>query len=281
MEGDKDVPIRFVDFINGGVDIVCADSIDGRGDLNLNGVENEIADAVLYTNYFVFGLGVFTHYQAQVAASDVNADGLTLSVADLVYQIRIIVGDALPYPKLNPVFADVKVGSTISVDQPMGAAFVVIEGNAAPELLADNMKLEYSYDVNNNVTRALVYSMDANQTFNGEFLNANGTVQSIEMATYEGARVEIDMVPSNYALNQNYPNPFNPTTVVSFDLPKEGRYNLTIFNVTGQEIANYSDFASAGRVEVEVDGSSWASGIYFYKLNAGDFSETMKMVLVK
>jgi hypothetical protein len=281
MEGDKDVPVRFVDFINGGVDIVCADSIDGRGDLNLNGVENEIADAVLYTNYFVFGLGVFTHYQAQVAASDVNADGLTLSVADLVYQIRIIVGDALPYPKLNPVFADVKVGSTISVDQPMGAAFVVIEGNAAPELLADNMKLEYSYDVNNNVTRALVYSMDANQTFNGEFLNANGTVQSIEMATYEGARVEIDMVPSNYALNQNYPNPFNPTTVVSFDLPKEGRYNLTIFNVTGQEIANYSDFASAGRVEVEVDGSSWASGIYFYKLNAGDFSETMKMVLVK
>jgi len=281
MEGDKVDPVRFVDFINGGIDIICADSIDGRGDLNMNGVDNEIADAVLYTNYFVYGLGVFTHYQAQVAASDVNADGLTLSVADLVYQIRIIVGDALPYPKLNPVIADVKVGSTINVDQPMGAAYVVIEGNVAPELLADNMEIKYNYDADNNVTRALVYSLEANQTFNGEFLNANGTVQSVEMATYEGARVEIDIVPNNYALHQNYPNPFNPTTVVSFDLPNEGRYDLTVYNVTGQEIANYSDFASAGRVEVEVDGGNWASGIYFYKLNAGDFSETLKMVLVK
>jgi hypothetical protein len=281
MEGDKELPIRFVDFINGGVDIVCADSIDGRGDLNLNGVENEIADAVLYTNYFVYGIGVFTHYQAQVAASDVNADGLTLSVADLVYQIRIIIGDALPYPKLNPVLADVKIGSTIKVDQPMGAAYVVIEGNAAPELLVNNMELKYSYDAENNVTRALVYSLEAGQTFNGEFLNANGTVQSIEMATYEGARVDIDMVPSNYALHQNYPNPFNPTTVVSFDLPNESRYDLTVYNVIGQEMAKYSDLAQAGNVKVEVDGSNWASGVYFYKLNAGDFSETLKMVLVK
>jgi hypothetical protein len=281
MEGDKELPIRFVDFINGGVDIVCADSIDGRGDLNLNGVENEIADAVLYTNYFVYGIGVFTHYQAQVAASDVNADGLTLSVADLVYQIRIIIGDALPYPKLNPVLADVKIGSTIKVDQPMGAAYVVIEGNAAPELLVNNMELKYSYDAENNVTRALVYSLEAGQTFNGEFLNANGTVQSIEMATYEGARVDIDMVPSNFALHQNYPNPFNPTTVVSFDLPNESRYDLTVYNVIGQEMAKYSDLAQAGNVKVEVDGSNWASGVYFYKLNAGDFSETLKMVLVK
>ncbi len=281
MEGDKDVPVRFVDFINGGVDIVCADSIDGRGDLNMNGIDNEIADAVLYTNYFVFGIGVFTHYQAQVAASDVNADGLTLSVADLVYQIRIIVGDALPYPKLNPVFADVKVGNTITVDQPMGAAFVVIEGNTVPVLLVDNMKLEYSYDATNNVTRALVYSFDADQTFNGEFLDANGTVQTVEMATYEGQRVEIDIVPNNFALNQNYPNPFNPTTTVSFALPSAVDYSLTVYNITGQEIANYSDFAEAGNVEIEVDGSTWASGIYFYKLNAGDFSETLKMVLVK
>ncbi|MFH2048798.1 MAG: T9SS type A sorting domain-containing protein, partial [bacterium] len=284
MEGDKVLPVRFVDFINGGVDIVCADSIDGRGDLNLNGIENEIADAVLYTNYFVYGLGVFgtgNPFQAAVAASDVNADGLTLSVADLVYQIRIIVGDALPYPKLNPVLADVKIGSTISVDQPMGAAFVVIEGNAAPELLANNMELKYSYDAANNVTRALVYSMNANQTFTGEFLSANGTVQSVEMATYEGARVEIDMVPSNFALHQNYPNPFNPTTTVSFDIATAVNYSLTVYNITGQEIAKYSDFANAGVVEVEVDGSNWASGIYFYKLNAGDFSETLKMVLVK
>ncbi|MCK4460195.1 MAG: hypothetical protein KAW46_00235, partial [candidate division Zixibacteria bacterium] len=82
---EKPLPIQFVDFINGGVDIICADSIDARGDINLNGNSNEIADAVLFSNYFVKGLVVFNvNVQGQIAASDVNADGLTLSVADLV-----------------------------------------------------------------------------------------------------------------------------------------------------------------------------------------------------
>ena len=280
MEG-KEEPIQFVDFMNGGIDIVCADSIDGRGDLNLNGIMNEISDAVLYTNYFVYGLGVFEHYQAQVAASDVNADGITLSVADLVYLIRVVVGDALPYPKIAPIDAKVSFGDAIAVDSKMGAAYIVIEGDVAPTLLADNMEMQYAYDAAQNVTRTLVFSMEANQTFEGEFLNANGNVISIEMATYEGTPVKVDMVPSSFSLNQNYPNPFNPTTVVSFDVPKAVDYTLSVYNITGQEVAVYSGTAEAGLVEIEVDGAGWSSGIYFYKLNAGDFSATKKMVMVK
>jgi hypothetical protein len=65
--------------------------LDDRGDINLNGVPNEIADAVMLSKYFVYGLDVFHINQpAQVAATDVNADGLTLSVADLVHLIRIV-----------------------------------------------------------------------------------------------------------------------------------------------------------------------------------------------
>ncbi|MCH8028139.1 MAG: hypothetical protein IID63_08465, partial [candidate division Zixibacteria bacterium] len=83
---EKPAPVRFIDFINGGIDIVCVDDIDDRGDINLNNVANEVADAVLFTNYFIYGIGVFTiNIQGQIAATDVNADGLTLSVADLVY----------------------------------------------------------------------------------------------------------------------------------------------------------------------------------------------------
>jgi hypothetical protein len=96
-EGDKLFPLRALDFWNGGVDIICADSIDARGDINLNGIGNEVADAVLFSNYFVYGLSVFNvNVDGQVAATDVNADGITLSVADLVYLIRVIVGDASP-----------------------------------------------------------------------------------------------------------------------------------------------------------------------------------------
>ena len=281
MEGDKDVPVRFADFINGGIDIICADSIDGRGDINTNGIMNEIADAVLYTNYFVYGLGVFDNYQAQVAASDVNADGITLSVADLVYQIRIIIGDANPYPKLAPVDASITFGDAIAVDSKMGAAYVVIDGNAAPELLADNMELRYAYDADEDVTRALVYSMNADQTFEGEFMNANGTVVSIELATYEGTPVKVDMVPTNFSLNQNYPNPFNPKTTVAFTVTKVVDYTLSVYNITGQEVASFSGIAEVGVNEVDIDGANWSSGIYFYKLNAGDFSDTKKMVMVK
>ena len=73
-----------------------ASDIDDRGDMNLNGVAYEIADAVLYTNYFIFGPSAFDldpiRRESQIAASDVNADGSPLTVADLVYLIRVILG---------------------------------------------------------------------------------------------------------------------------------------------------------------------------------------------
>ncbi len=279
---NKPVPIDFIDFINGGIDIACADSIDARGDLNLNGVSNEIADAVLYSNYFVSGLGVFTiNVQGQTAASDVNADGIALSVADLVYLIRIVVGDALPYPKLAPVDAQLSYGSELVVDQKMGAAFVMIDGQASPALLANNMEMKYNYDAEENVTRVLVYSMEANQTFEGAFLAPNGNVLSVELATYDGAPVKLDMVPAEYSLNQNYPNPFNPTTTIGFALAQAGDYSLKVYNVTGQEVAAFEGSAQAGMVEIEFDASDLASGVYFYKLDAGAFSDTKKMVLLK
>jgi hypothetical protein len=282
MAGDKEVPVRFVNFYNGGVDIVCADSIDARGDLNLNGIDNEVADVVLYSNYFVYGIGVFTHLQAQIAASDVNADGLPLSVADLVYLTRIVVGDALPFPKTAPIAATVNYdGSVISVNEPMGAMFATIEGNVAPELLATNMEMLYAFDAANNETRVLVFSQEAGQTFEGRFLNANGNVKSIEMATYEGQPVTASMVPTQFTLNQNYPNPFNPTTMVSFTLPNESMYTVKVYNVAGQLVDQINGHAEAGPVEVSIDGSSWASGIYFYSVEAGQFSATKKMVLLK
>ena len=278
---DKPAPIQFVDFINGGIDIVCADSIDARGDINLNGNMYEIADAVLFSNYFSHGLRVFTvNVAGQIAATDVNADGLTLSVGDLVYLIRVIVGDALPYPKLGVVEASYTFeDGIISVDSKMGAAAIVVAGNATPTLLAENMEMAYAFDGAN--TRILVSSMEIGAAFEGEFLRVNGQVLSIEMATYEGAPVAAKSVPSTASLFQNYPNPFNPTTTISFALPHAGDYTLTIYNVTGQTVANFSDQAEAGQVSVDWDASDMASGIYFYKLDATNFSDTKKMVLLK
>ncbi len=277
---DKPAPTAFVDFYNGGIDIICIEDIDDRGDINMNGIVNEVADAVLFSNYFVYGMSVFTIAPAgQVAATDVNADGLTLSVADLVYLIRVIVGDALPYPKVAPLQATYTVdGGQLSVDQPMGAAFVVVKGNAAPQNLTD-LDMVYSFDGTN--TRILISSYEKGETFNGNFLNVNNDVVSVEFATYEGQPVADVMVPANFALHGNYPNPFNPTTDISFDLPKATDYSLVIYNVAGQKVADLSGAGQVGTNVVSFDASTQASGVYFYKLTADDVSATQKMVLLK
>ncbi len=283
---EKPSAIRLIDFVNGGIDIICADSIDVRGDINLNGAANEIADAVVFTNYFIYGLAAFTiNQEGQIAATDVNADGMVLSVADLTYLIRIIVGDALPIPKLLPVTAKYNIRDGIlSVDQEMGAAYVVIKGYANPVNLTDNMEMKYAYDSENDVTKVLLYSMEKGHRFADDFLELNGTLIEIEIATYEGATVKLitDLLPTEFVLHQNKPNPFNPITDMSFSLPVASDVILEIYNITGQKVATVANgHFEAGTHTVRWDGSDYASGIYMYRITAGEFTDSRKMLLLK
>ena len=104
----------------------------------------------------------------------------------------------------------------------------------------------------------------------------------IELATYEGAPVKIDMLPSTFSLKQNYPNPFNPATTIEFTLPPQTEWTLNIYNVAGQEVFSTDGYSSAGEIKVEwVVDSNQSSGIYFYRLNAGEFTDSKKMMLIK
>ncbi|MCP4685727.1 MAG: T9SS type A sorting domain-containing protein [bacterium] len=281
---DKPAPRQFIDFWNGGVNTICADSIDAPGDINANGLPFEIADAVMFTNYFINGLSAFdVHVDASVAASDVNADGIALSVADLVYLIRVVVGDAQPYPKLAPVEAKADLtNGFLSIDTEIGAAYAQIGGQITPVLLAENMEMKYAYDVENDVTRVLIYSLKKKQTFRGEFLGGiEDKNVKLEMATYDGTPVEARLLPTQFALHQNYPNPFNPVTTLSFDIPTECEYELVILNVLGQTVTSFEGHAEPGVVEVSWDATPYASGVYLYRLTAGSFAATRKMVLLK
>ena len=283
---DKDTVQSAIDFINGGVDIVCGKDVDDRGDVNLDGLAYTIADAVMFTNYFIEGLSAFgAHQVGSIAATDINADGIALSVADLVYLIRVIVGDAQPYATgfLKPATVNSVYhinNGVVNVEEAMGAAVLHIAGDVAPALLADNMEMKYAYDAEKNITSAVVYSLK-NNNFVGDFIDARGDIIDIEMATAKGNPVNGTLVPSNFALFQNYPNPFNPTTTISFALSQASDYSLTIYNVTGQVVATFNGHSEAGNVNVEWDATSNASGVYFYKLDAGTFSATKKMVLLK
>ncbi len=88
--------------------------------------------------------------------------------------------------------------------------------------------------------------------------------------------------PDEFWLYNNYPNPFNPSTTIEFDLPKRSEVSLKVFNILGEEVATLvSDRLSAGSYSYEWDALNLASGVYLYRLQAGDYVETRKMVLMR
>jgi len=89
-------------------------------------------------------------------------------------------------------------------------------------------------------------------------------------------------LPTNFRLEQNYPNPFNPVTTISFSLPAEGDVTLKVFDVQGKEVAELvNGHRDAGSYNVQWDASNVPSGIYFYRITAGEFSDTKRMTLMK
>ncbi len=89
-------------------------------------------------------------------------------------------------------------------------------------------------------------------------------------------------IPNEYALEQNYPNPFNPTTLINFSLPESGLVTLKVFNILGQEVVELvNDIKAAGSYNVSLDASDLTTGLYIYTIQAGNFTATKKMMLVK
>ncbi|HVN49449.1 MAG TPA: T9SS type A sorting domain-containing protein [Bacteroidota bacterium] len=94
--------------------------------------------------------------------------------------------------------------------------------------------------------------------------------------------IQKQTIPTGYALAQNYPNPFNPTTTINFTLPSRSNVSLKIFDVLGREIATVvNGVMAAGTYTKMWDASRFASGIYFYRLQAGSYTQTKKLVLLK
>ncbi len=189
--------LRAVDLYNGGVQIICPYDPDEPGDININGIAYEVADAVMFSNYFVSGLLAFEgHVDGSIAASDVTRDGKTLTIADLVFLIDVIVGDAQPYSQLTPspnvATFTWNVGSGVvdlSTLDTLGAVYLVVSGNVVPSLHASQMEMKCQTD--NVVTRILIWSLEGAKIVSGDLLSISGAtgIVSIETATYDARAV--------------------------------------------------------------------------------------------
>jgi len=89
-------------------------------------------------------------------------------------------------------------------------------------------------------------------------------------------------IPDKFSLSQNFPNPFNPRTIINYQLSMFSFVSIKVYDVLGNEVVELvNEKQNAGSYSVEFDGSGFASGIYFYRLETGSFVDTKKMTLIK
>ncbi len=131
-------------------------------------------------------------------------------------------------------------------------------------------------------------SIEAGQTVNILAApDASGNLQAEQVLLLSSSLTSVNsdnekLLPTEFQLNQNYPNPFNPTTKISFTLSKPSNVTLKVFNIIGQEVATLvNGQMDKGSYDVSFNANGLASGIYFYRLNAGDFTSVKKMLLLK
>jgi len=174
----------------------------------------------------------------------------------------------------------------INKDQTVPGADMYIVGNVG---VTDTTTV-YTIINRNNSARLFTITADSN----GELWVCIGTDSGYESTTtlyYNKITLTFNSItgidnnkkiPTEYLLYQNYPNPFNPTTTINYSIPKQSKVTIKIFNVLGREVATLvNDEKPSGYHKVEFDGSKLTSGIYFYRMQADDFVDTKKLIVIK
>jgi hypothetical protein len=142
--------------------------------------------------------------------------------------------------------------------------------------------LEYSaYSVDQNIDSSFIVCGNA---FNPPFKDSNPQylyVFKTKKINPIGIINISSEIPNRFILHQNYPNPFNPITKIKIELPKSSDLEFNVFDILGRKIYSAYYNKPAGTYEIDFDGSGFASGIYFYSVKAGKYSDTKKMIILK
>jgi 5'-nucleotidase len=213
-----------------------------------------------------------------------------------------VVGSTLESVTPFNSFSEFAIGSDISNSLPVEftsftaksvSEGVKLEWETASELNNDRFEIERSLDRNTfavvgtvrgagTTTEAQSYGFLDNTAQNGKFYYRLKQVDFDGTVDYSNIVEVVKDKPTTFELAQNYPNPFNPTTTINYQLPTNALVTLKVYDVVGREVATLVNARQeAGRYDINFNATSLSSGVYFYRLQAGSFVETKKMMLVK
>jgi len=205
------------------------------------------------------------------------------------------ISEMLPHPAMLLSQTSLKFG-LVHVDSTEKAALSVT--NNSPLLLiidslstgTNRFHVVSAHDTvteNDTISLSISFTPDTSRSYSDTlyvFSNAANRLTKVPLSG-NGALTGVSGNPGGptiFALSQNYPNPFNPATTISYDVPKSGIVALKVYDVLGREVALLvNEQKQPGSYRVKFDGSSLSSGVYFYRLQAGSFVDTKKLVLLK
>lgn len=159
--------------------------------------------------------------------------------------------------------------------------FKTTHPDSTPVFMLNSPGSFFNTDVSDDGQTVIASGKAVHARINGH----GGTFYNVFIDTSDapfGIRKENETIPNSFQLYQNYPNPFNPSTIITYQLPNDGNVKLSVFDMIGQEVkVLVNSHRQAGTYNIRLDAGALPSGVYFYKLQAGDFTETRKMTLIK
>jgi len=253
----------------------------------------------LKTRIFVVNIGGFDTHSGQVAsgATETGAhatllDRLSVAIAAFMDDLRLL---GIDHRVVGMTFSEfgrrITSNASLGTDHGTSAPMFLFGTPVSPRIFGSNPEISPTATSRDNLAMQhdfrAVYASLLKDWLGASSTEAESVLLKNDLATlplidYAARAAGLDAVPASYALMQNYPNPFNPLTTIVYEVPDPGHVRIAVYDSAGEEVAVLVDgVMAAGRKSVDFNGFNLASGVYFYRMTAGSFSESKRMVLVR
>ena len=242
---------------------------------------------------FAWGWMYYAAIHVLPAGSDDPAVELIITEADVLENLTLVAVGQQYTPRYFR-FVNLGAGGSISLEMTTPEAgdylFAVdYQNTGAPvigEIALDGNTIPITFESNEEGGRLVAFTDPTTLgegNYNITLSGSQAKIDFIQMIQEKAlVSVRISDIPDGYSLKQNYPNPFNPSTTILYTIPHTERVVLKIYNILGQEVKTLVDEQQfPGTYQAMFDASHLASGVYFYRLTAGDYTEVKKMMFIK